>query len=142
MGVGFTLDAEGEGRGEDVLVVVGRTVEQSDSLAMPNPHAPDLRIAARSALEGADRACPADDLVRCRCGPDPLVDFPLVWMVEQCQHACGCRIASRLVTGNYQQQHEVAKLDFTEFITVGVSRCQACNDVLGRAFLPLDRNLI
>src|ERR1700758_4346280 len=86
MGVGVALNVEREGIGENVLVVVGRAVEQSHSLALLDPRASDLGIPARGALERVDGTCPADDFIRCRCGTDPLVQLPLFWMVQQSQH--------------------------------------------------------
>src|SRR6202021_986343 len=108
MGVGVALNVECEGIGEDVLVVVGRAVEQSYSLALFDRRSPDLCIPARGALEGVDGARPADDFIRRRCGPDPLVQLPLFWMVEQSQHACRRWFSSGLVAGNQKREEKGA----------------------------------
>src|ERR1700753_4243034 len=103
VGVGFTLDVEREGIVEDVLVVVGRAVEQTHSLTRFDPRTPDFGIPAGRTLENMDGAWPPGDLSRGCCRTGPLVELPLLGMVEHRDHARRRRISGRLVAGNQQQ---------------------------------------
>src|SRR5436309_994740 len=102
------VDAERERVGEDVLVAVGRRVEDAARLALADPRPPHLHVLDGGAAELDDRAHPADDLLdgRRHQGRVAAQLLELARVLDQREQAPGGGVAGRLVAGD-DEQHVV-----------------------------------
>ena len=119
-GLGSRRMLNSNGRLEDVLVEVGRTVEQADALPLADGDPADLGVRRRGSLEAVHRRGPADDLVDRGVGPLPLEQLPLVGVLEERVHAVRHRVARGLVARHGQQDDEERELDIADGLAVDV----------------------
>ena len=136
--VGVAQDVEGVRVVEHLFVEVRRPVEHHHPLPGLDGHAGQLDVGDGGALEGRHRGRPADDLVGRRRGAFPLVQLPLVGVVDEGLHTVGDRVPGGLAAGDGQHQHEEPELVVGEFLTGHVRVDQSRDDIVaGR--LGLDR---
>ena len=110
MRVRAALDVEPLGVIEDVLVEIGRPVEQADPLPGLDLLAAQDGVDEGGALEYRHGGRPADDLVDRGLRPLGPEQLPLVRVVQEGQHPVRDRVAGGLVARHGKQDHEEAEL--------------------------------
>ena len=136
--VGVTKDVKGVRVLEHLSIEVRRTVEHHNPLARFDFHAAEFGVDDSGALECRDRRCPADDLVGGGGRTFPLVELPLIRVVEEGDHPVSDRVAGGLAAGDGQHQHEEGELVIGELLAVDVGVDQGGDDIVA-GFLGLDR---
>ena len=108
--VGVTQNVERVRIIEHVLVEVCGAVEHHNPLTRFDLDPGQFCIDDRGALKGGDRRGPADDLIGRGGRTLPLVELPLIGVVEEGDHSVGDRVPGGLTAGNGQHQHEEPEL--------------------------------
>ncbi len=132
--VRVATEVEAAGVGEDVLVAVGRGIEQHDPVALVDLLAPQQEVAPGRAAEVDHRRRPADELFHRRpVAAGEVVPQPgaLTREPAEAQHGVADGVASGVVAGHRQQHEEGADLVVGETLPVDLGLHQPAHEVVG-----------
>ena len=143
-GLGVPQDVEPVGVLEDLLVPVGRGVEEEHLVAGVELLARQDGVLGDGPSHPDHRAGPPHDLVDSGGGHADRVglpDGPLVGVLGQGQDAVGDRVAGGLVAGGQQEDEERGELGVGERLAVDVGGDERGGQVVGRVFDPVGGEL-